>query len=184
MVVNNAILLLVATVFVSTVAAAKQEVSQAEILNNLRIKVEALTKLYEDRVDFCEQQAQRTPLPVLDMGYMLSIDVTKEQIITGLGYLYGRNETKCEGDLKIKLAYAIGSFSSMKQDYNLDTSLTGDDISVEVLYISYKAIEFEIKYYRLPEKLRIYLEKLIGDKPFEVIKAVEKNNLSPEYRTD
>lgn len=167
--------------FSSSSLATNREASQEEILDNATISVAKATKSLGDKVIFCENLRQKTPLPVLDKNYMSSISATREDILIGLFHLNFRNGEKCEGRLRRELAYAIGSLVSAKNSYNLDSKPIAD-ANIGLMYPSVNQTKMKIKYSKIPKKLRAYLEKTIGDNPFKVIEAVKSNGLSAETK--
>jgi hypothetical protein len=46
-----------------------------------------------------------------------------------------------------------------------------------LIYPSIKQIRLSIKYAKLPIELKMFIKESVGDKPFDLIKALSVNNL-------
>ncbi len=98
-------------------------------------------------------------------------------MLTGLFYLSYKNTFNCEIDARLKLAYDIGMLSSVQKHYQRNLQTT-QNIESGLIYPSIKELELFVSYSKLPLTLRNYLEKSIGDKPFNVINLLKHNNLT------
>lgn len=160
--------------FFSFPALADSVVNENEIFSHVNNRVMKTMKHLGDRITYCNMQRSLTSIPVLNKQIVKSNNVTKEQIILAIAFFNFNNYAKCEGDLRINLAYELGTLTVMKKHYNLDVQPI-EDTNLGLMYPSFKDIEVSIKYSKLPVKLRSFFEKTFDGKPFDLLKTIEAN---------
>lgn len=150
------------------------EVKREEILVGLQKNITKSTDMLAENIKYCKK-IQLGNTPVLDKSIQ-ELTSTRDDIYIGLGHLSFRNMFTCVKKSKMELAYKLGMLRITKETYQIDTK---DILEVEsnLIYPSIKEIELAVKYSRLSLKFRKYLETVVGDAPFNLLKTIDKNKL-------
>jgi len=178
-VANNKIIFLLIYFFmiypIITQAAAQKE----EAILYVKTKVAKATKELGDVIILCEKKSVGTITPVLNNKYLKSINTNKTQLITGLGHLNFRNKLKCERNSRVNLAYELATLNLVYEYYQLDTQSV-KEIASGLIYPTMSEIQLSVSYMKLPDKLKQYLENVIGVNQFDLFEMLENNQLSSE----
>ncbi|NOQ79575.1 MAG: hypothetical protein GQ546_09265 [Gammaproteobacteria bacterium] len=170
-------LIIISSVFLSINVFAQSTPPDVntDVINYVKRNIAISTARFGKKVKFCDEK--RETEFILDSKYLKSINATKKDIIVGLVYLDYNNTFNCRSEAQLRFAYDIGMLASIQRGYNLDYKNTLDIAS----NLIYPAIDNELEhvanYITLPLKLREYLEKSIGKKPFNLVQTVSKLNI-------
>jgi len=148
-----------------------------EVIKLAKKNIQIAVANFGKRTELCEQQRKATPVPVFDPEYLRTIDAKRHDILIGLAYLNFSHRDQCEADFRMRLAYAVGYLESAQTHYKLNSD-TLKEVEVGLIYPSKKIMELTIKFNRLPEKLKKYLIKTVGDKAFDLMETIKANKLS------
>jgi len=141
-----------------------------DVVNYIKKNIAISTIDFSEKIKICESKRDR--LISLDTSYLKSINVTRNEVLMGFVYLDYQNTFKCQKDAQLKFAYDIGMLVSVQRFYKLDYQ-ESLDIASGLIYPSVEdKLEYIIKYPALPVKLRSYLEKTIGDEPFDFVGSI------------
>ena len=169
--------LLINLIFYSSYVRADSNIQEDEaveinydVLNYLKRNISISTIYFSDSIKSCEQQ--RNKIFMLDTEYLKSISATRKDVIIGLIYWDYQNVFKCRHSAQLKFSYDLGMLVSIQRYYKLDYQKTLD-IAANLLYPAVdNELEHVVAYSKLSIKLRDYLEKKIGDKPFNLVKSM------------
>ncbi|MBX2807894.1 MAG: hypothetical protein KTR20_04610 [Cellvibrionaceae bacterium] len=184
MAANNMVLLrslvfiICATLSLGCVAQTKA-VEQEEILKHVSLKVLKAVAEYENISGYCTDQASSSKPPKLNNDTLTSLKATRENAVLAVAFLDFRNYFLCEKEVRLKLAFELGTMESLRKELNLDLKPVQEAQSI-ISYPSKKELELEVKYFSLPQKVRDYFESTIGAKPFDMVETLEMNGLMRE----
>jgi len=143
-----------------------------DVINYVKRNIAISTANFGKKVKFCDEK--RKSEFILDTEYLKSINATKKDVIIGLVYLDYNNTFNCRSEAQLRFAYDIGMLASIQRGYHLDYKNTLD-IAKNLIFPSIdNELEYVANYTTLPLKLREYLEKLIGEEPFNLVQTVSK----------
>lgn len=141
-----------------------------DMLNYVKRNIALSTIQFSKKIKFCDKQRDR--IIVLDTDYLKSINVTRNDVLLGFIFLDHNNTFTCQKDAQLQFAYDIGMLVSVQRYYKMDYQ-ESLDIASGLIYPSVEdKLEYLIKYSTLPVELREYLEKIIGDKPFDFVNSI------------
>lgn len=166
-------------IFVCSACSADVEDSSIELLEYASRNIQRATIAYTDRIEYCAQIAESNPVPKLDANKLVSLNATRADIATALGYFNFDNYFKCEREARFEFAFYLGAMGSLQKEMKVDFSSI-ETIQTLAAYPSSREISVAVKYLKLSEPQRKYFEFSIGDKPFDLIRALEVNNLMRE----
>jgi len=158
---------------------ANVEVGSDDILKHVSKNIMKSTSEYGERIEHCDQLVASGETPLMNQKKLKSIDATREVAVVALGYLQFRNYFLCEEDSRLQLAFHLGTMEALKRELGDDIAAVKDMQSV-VSYPSRKEIELEIKYQSLTKEQKNYFESTVGKVPFDLMKALQSNNLLRE----
>lgn len=85
----------------------------------------------------------------------------------------------CEKGTREALAYALGTLSTLAHQYNVDiNSIEG--IEENLIYPSSRDIERSVEFAKLHDEAKKLLLHAVGDQPFDLMRALQKNGLNAE----
>lgn len=96
--------------------------------------------------------------------------------MTAVAFLNFKNYFLCERDARLELAFHLGTMENLKRSLHVD-SISVKELQSLISYPSIKEIELELKYLKLSPAQRSYYESIFENKPFDLMKALELNNL-------
>lgn len=158
---------------------ADTDVPHEDIIKFASLNVLKTFSAYEEKVQYCDQLASASPPKKLDMNKLEDINTTREDAILALGFFKFRNYFNCEKDIRMRLAFELGTLQSLKEHSQQDSKIV-NEIQSMVAYPSLKEIELEVKYLALPKAAQDYFESTIGDSPFDLLQSLEHNGLMRE----
>ena len=139
--------------------------------------IEAQDK-YESRLNHCNEQVSKNNIPELSKSELTAVNATKKQTLTAIAFFQFRNYFNCERNERLELAFKLGTMDLLKKD--LDISADAKELESyiftyesSVLYPTNKELELKVNYLKLPVNQKKYFESKIGDKPYDLIKALE-----------
>lgn len=174
----NKVVVLFSSFLVISPVNAQTEVQQEETIQYVKTNVAKATKELGDTINLCDKQKKVSAIPTLNNIHLKSINADKNQLIIGLSHLNFRNRQKCERSSRINLAYELATLNLVHEHYQLDTQSV-KEIASGLIYPTIGELKLSASYTKLPDKLKQYLEKTIGDNQFDLFKALEINQLSP-----
>lgn len=166
-------------VFVCSACSADVEDSSIEELEYASRNIQRATIAYTDRIKYCDQLTESNPAPKLDDSKLASLNATRADIATALGYFNFDNYFKCEQEARFSFAFYLGTMGSLQKEMKVDFSSI-ETVQTLAVYPSNREISVAVKYLQLSAPQRKYFESVIGDKPFDLIRALEVNNLMRE----
>lgn len=166
-------------IFVCSSCSADVEDSSIELLEYASRNIQRATIAYTDRIKHCDQMAESNPTPKLDANKLAALNATRADIATALGYFNFDNYFKCEREARFEFAFYLGAMGFLQKEMKVDFSSIATIQTLSV-YPSSREISVAVKYLKLPEPQRKYFESVIGDKPFDLIRALEVNGLMRE----
>jgi hypothetical protein len=153
-----------------------KDISTIELRSHVERKVASATADYGAKVEQCSAAAASADLISLaDLDKKLNLN--REQLIAAIGHLSFRNLSTCSRNEKRDLFYLIGQLEKLDkitQGTNASSFSIADNLD---LFPTKKEFELDLKYNQIPEGDRQALEDLFSDKPFDLVKTLEENNL-------
>ncbi len=166
-------------IFVCSACSADTEDSSIELLEYASRNIQRATISYTDRIKHCDQVTESNPAPKLDANKLSSLNATRADIATALGYFNFDNYFKCEQDARFEFAFYLGVMGSLQKEMKVDFNSI-ETIQTLAVYPSSREVSVAVKYLKLSKPQRKYFESVIGDKSFDLIRALEVNNLMRE----
>jgi len=155
---------------------AESKVSDTEIFDFLHKNVAKSTAELGAAIESCEKKKLNSKVTILSVDELKKLKVNNNQVIIALTHLNFNNSFQCERNARVGLAYDLGVLSLVKDTHRSD-SKDINEIEENLIYPSIRQIGLSIKYLKQPSKLREYIEREVGDKPFDLIKTLKANNL-------
>ncbi|WP_263143761.1 hypothetical protein [Pseudomonas sp. RIT-PI-AD] len=128
---------------------------------------------FGDRLDACRALKHR-PVPRLDVATPKSFQLPREILIDAIGYLSFRNRDACDRSERLELAYALGALAALRREYVLEPDPFARDTLTQAVYPDTRRQEMKLKYERVPENARAYLERALGQEPFDLAGVLEQ----------
>lgn len=132
----------------------------------------------------CEQQSKTNKLNVTSEDILKRFEtasLTWKEAANAILYLGQRNDYRCFHEERLNLLYATSSLDYIMDEFEREKTfdIHGDTVSIKGMMKStllrfsgsYNA---EIKYNRLPDEVRAYLEGNIVEQPFSYIPVIDK----------
>lgn len=129
-----------------------------------------------EAVTSCSLKGEKRTAPVLDQKVLAELGAEREDVLIAVGHLSFRNTLECEKEARHALFYAAGTLTNVIGELNLSSEALGE-IERVLIYPPLRDLEYRVKYRKLDVELRKYLEKAIGDQPYDLIPALEENGL-------
>lgn len=129
-----------------------------------------------EAVTSCSLKSENRAAPVLDQKALAELGAGREDVLMAVGHLSFRNTFECEKEARQALSYAAGSLTKVIEELNLSSEALGE-IERVLIYPPLRDSEYKLKYSKLDAELREYLEKAIGDQPFDMLPALEASGL-------
>lgn len=155
---------------------ADTDVSNDDVINFLYKNVAQSTTALGEIVNLCETKKTKSNVVKLNAKQLHKINAKDKDVIIVLTYLSFLNSFNCEKNARLRLAYDLGMLSSMKRQ-GLPSFKEIKNIEDSLIYPSVEQINLSIQYLRLPVELKEYIQKTIGDEPFDLIKTLKANKL-------
>ena len=144
-------------------------------------KREVMVKTSElgERISLCDKRRDSAVVPDLNYEELKEIGLTRQQVIKALAHLSSRNYAMCEEGAREALAYALGTLLMFADKYNVGVDgMQG--IEENLIYPSSRDIESAIEFSNLKDEAKVLLLKTVGDQPFNLPDALQRNNLTAE----
>lgn len=143
-----------------------------EVLNYLVDKTRQSLSRLENEIKRCSDLSRSNQFEDLELLDDLKSEFGKEAILNGVGNLHFRNLLGCEYSERKDLSYHYGALRSITHsDVNWPDDIRS--IPESLIYPDRREVELEIRYQKLPSKLRESLTDIFGDKPFDLIKVLD-----------
>lgn len=150
--------------------------AQNKVLELVSEKILQAVVAYENRAGYCTDLMESNMAPKLDANKLTSLKATREDAVIALSYMRFNNFFICERDARLELAFHLGTMQTLKREMSLD-SRSVEEIQDFIAYPSSRELGVEIEYLKLSQAHRRYFESTIGDKPFDLMKALQVNQL-------
>ena len=174
---NKFVLIYFIIIFFPGITIADSDLKKEAIIQFLHQKVLHSVADLGEKIKFCTEQKKSV---LLDKKTLEKINAKRDELLSSLLHLSNQNDEKCEQNSRLKLAYDLGVLKTFYRYFSIDVE-TIDGVNSELIFPSMAEIELSIKYSSYPEKLKLYLEKTIGDQPFDLIKTMGISGLSTTY---
>lgn len=162
--------------FVSISSAAERERSEGEVIlyltNNLMSSIEKMGRA----IEVCDQIAETRPAPVFDKARLTELNVSRENLLTALAHLSFANHFECTRHASLAMAYDLGTLAAVQKELDVATKDLGE-VHQEFSYPSARTVHYAVMYKELPVDLKTYLEKVVGQEPFELVEALVTNDI-------
>jgi hypothetical protein len=177
--VNNIISIRLFLFACSVVLCSACNAGDKEVLDHASRKILKSTAAYGDCIEHCDKLVKSSKTPRFDSKKMASLNISREEALTAIAFLKFYNYFQCEREARMELAFHLGTMMSLKRELQVDTSST-EAVQSLVSYPSSRELEMEIRYLELSQSQRDYLESIVGNEPFDLMKALEVNKLMRE----
>lgn len=148
-----------------------------EVTTYLQEKFAESVAAFGEKLDECYRQAQGNSVPVLDRSKVQRLGASEEQIVVAIGHMNFTNSFNCSRAERTALAFNL----EMLTTAGVDQSIKGEDlqeIKKGLIYPSMNEISYSVRYRKVPSGLKEHVESVAGDKPFDLLKALEANRLT------
>lgn len=162
----------------STACSAGKAENDFEVEALARAEREFLdaTTEFGETIELCSQKADKESVPIIDAEKLSQLGAERGDILVGLAYLSAENMFRCERDARLAMAYRAGALSYLRKELG-KASDEVEKVERGFIYPSIQYYKYQIEYEKLPQNLKLYLEEAAGSEPFDVIKAIDVNNL-------
>ena len=157
---------------------ADDKSSSNKVLDLLSRKILTATTNYGKRIDKCDQDIKRNETPKLSEAKLQTLVITREEAITALAYLQFDNYHRCTESEKKALGFLLETMEHLRQ--SLGEEAPEQSLQTEVIYPSQRELLLEVNYLNLPDSKREYIEGVVNGRVFDLIKALEVNQLLVE----
>ncbi|TRX72909.1 hypothetical protein [Pseudomonas mangiferae] len=138
-----------------------------QVVAAMQQDVAARMATFGERIEAC-RALRRQDTPRLDRATLRGFQLSRDLLIDAIGHLSFRNRDACDREERLELAYALGALESVRRGYGMtDDPLVGDTLA-KAVYPDRERQELALRYRGLPENVRAYLERAVGQKPFDL----------------
>ncbi|MCU7845752.1 MAG: hypothetical protein KZQ93_18125 [Candidatus Thiodiazotropha sp. (ex Monitilora ramsayi)] len=131
------------------------------------------------RIALCDQQRNSVAIPDIKYEELKKMGASRQQIIKALSHLSTRNYATCEGGAREALAYALGTLSTLANQYKVEIeSIQG--IEENLIYPTSRDIELALEFSNLKDEVKQQLLGAVGDQPFNLMETLRKNRLNAD----
>ncbi len=174
-IIKNFFLLTLMITFSTGTFAETNKQSQMAV-NLLSNKILSATEDYGKRIEECENQSKKRAIPILDLQKLAELDISRKDAITAIAYLQFDNFFQCVKQKKQNLTFYLETMDTLKEELGIPQT-SKDSLQSLIAYPSKKEILLEVDYRKLSPSKTQYIKDLFYGTPFDLYKALEKNNL-------
>jgi hypothetical protein len=169
-------IIFVCSIFVASSCSSGVDVESKKALDFVSKNILKATVLYSERISYCDNLTASNIPPKFDKKILNSLNATRENILTAVAFLKFNNYFICERDARLDLAFHLDTMEALKRSLQVDSNSV-EELQSSISYPSIKDIELEMKYLKLSPSQRSYYESIFANKPFDLVKVLELNNL-------
>lgn len=135
-----------------------------------------------DRIEYCAQLETSNPSPKLDQKKLNALNAVREDAVLALTVFGFRNTSLCQQEARAKLSFYLGTMESLKKELGIIEDITIEEMTIEQMWLLIpfppkRELELEVNYSGLSQETRDYFQDAIGNKPFDLVDALEFNGL-------
>lgn len=166
-------------IFFTSACNADVDAESIEIFKHVSRNILKATDSHNERVGYCDELITSSRTPKFNQKVLATLNATRHDVMTAVAFLKFNNDFLCQRQTRLELAFHLGTMATLKREFKIDPSSVEKLQSMMSYPPSYE-IEYEVNYLKLPQSQRSYFESIAGDKPFDLVKAIDLNNLTPE----
>lgn len=177
--VRISLLVLLSLLCLSCSAESEGDASKSEVLKLASERVAVSTAKLGERIEQCSRELENNPVPVLDKRRAASLGASQDDLIVALGYLSFRNSFNCEREARLSMAFDLGTLAMVKRYYDENPGDI-DEVRHKLVYPPVDQLVYAVTYSKLAPEIKQFVAQAVGDSPFDLFEALEKNDLLQE----
>lgn len=134
------------------------------------LKIEQL----DQEIERCSHVAQSREITLHDVLDSLQSEYGREALVHGLGHLHFYNQLHCELPARQSLSYILMTLDNISDEETVIIDSIAN-YPRSLLYPSVQELTYELRYKELPSELTATLEATLGNKPFDLLRALDVN---------
>ncbi len=166
-------------ILLGSACSADIDTGSVEIFDHASRNILKATIAQGERIEHCNKQESSNKAPKFDLKHLVSLNATRDDIMIAVAFLKFNNDFLCQRQTRLELAFHLGTMAALKRELKTDPSSI-EELQSVISYPSSRELKFEVNYLKLSQDQRSYFESIAGDKPFDLLDAIEVNNLTRE----
>lgn len=142
------------------------------LTDNLLSSIEQMGKA----IEACDQKSETRSAPVFDKDRLTELNASRENLLTALAHLSFANHFECTRKASLAMAYDLGTLVAVQKELGIAATDLGK-VHQEFSYPSARTVHYAAMYKELPVDLKKYLEKIVGQEPFELVEVLKINDI-------
>lgn len=167
------------SVAATSAIAGGPEISEADVLDAANKRFLGSIADLSATIESCSKTAEGRPAPVLKKSQLKNLQAERQELLVGLSHLSFHNMFQCERQARLAAAYAAGTLVQVMGEAKIDTADV-KSVQQSMVHVPTEHIRYQLQYDQLKPDLRRYLEKTVGERPFDIIDTLEANGLMLE----
>jgi len=139
------------------------------VLKFLKNNVQDSKKELSLRLNVCFNSMENNPIIINDIHFIKNFK--RKDVFSFSSHIYLKNLTDCMQKKDYVYIYNLAMLYSAKKDYDINATNTLEEL--KNYFEPIQGLERRIGYDSAPKELKKYLQKELGDKPFNYTKAMK-----------
>lgn len=169
--------LFVCGILFGTACHSDIDAGSIEVFDHVSRNVLKATSSHGDRIDHCNKLESSNNPPEFDPKDLALLKASRDDVLAAVAFLKFNNDFLCQRQTRLELAFYLGTMAALKRELNADPSSV-EDLQSAISYPSSRELQYEVNYLKISVPKRRYFESVTGDKPFDLLKALDVNNLT------
>lgn len=172
-------ILFTCSILLGSACSADIDADSIEIFDHVSRNILKATTSHNERVEFCDKLKNSNKAPKFDQNILATLNATQDDVMTAIAFMKFNNDFLCQRQTRLELAFHLGTMATLKREFKIDPSSV-EKLQSMISYPPSDEIEFEVNYLKLSQPQRSYFESITGNNPFDLVEAIDVNNLTLE----